>query len=148
MPLWLIYHPPTAYTDPSAKDALVKTITSVYTTFGLPAFYVVVNFIQVPLENTYIGGVTRSASDRPFVRLAADHIAHNFPRDDDKAIRAAGNTFRDVLAPRMAELGYDWEFHIAETDRRLWKINGLTPPERETEGERLWIEVNKPVPYE
>ncbi|KAL6879280.1 hypothetical protein J3F83DRAFT_712006 [Trichoderma novae-zelandiae] len=57
MPLWLIYHPPNAYTDPSTKDALVKAVTSVYTTFG------------------------------------------------------------------------------------------LTPPERGTEGERLWIEGNKPVPF-
>jgi phenylpyruvate tautomerase PptA (4-oxalocrotonate tautomerase family) len=146
MPHWQIYHPPTAYQDAESKDALAKAITAFYTGVGMPAFYVVVHFLEVPLSSTYVGAETRTPSDKPFIRLVATHIAHNYP-NDDAVIRAAGDTFNKLLAAQIEPKGSDWEFHIAETDRRLWTVNGLTPPERRTDGEALWVKENKPVPY-
>ncbi|KAL7919784.1 putative oxalocrotonate tautomerase [Trichoderma austrokoningii] len=146
MPHWLIYHPPTAYQDAESKDSLAKAITANYTKMDMPAFYVVIQFIEVPLTSTYIGAQTRDASDKPFIRLVATHVAQNYP-DNDAIVRGAGEKFNKLLAAEIGPTGYDWEFHIAETDRRLWKVNGLTPPERRSEGEALWIKENRPVPY-
>lgn len=146
MPHWLVYHPPSAYQDQESKDTLAKAITAFYTGVGMPAFYVVVQYIEVPFTSTYVGAETRGANDKPFIRLVATHIAHNYP-NDDAVLRAAGETFNKLLTAQIKPLGYDWEFHIAETDRRLWKINEFTPPERRTEGEELWVKENKAVPY-
>lgn len=146
MPHWLIYHPPSAYQDTESKDSLAKAITAFYTNVGMPAFYVIVHFIEVPLTSTYIGAQTRDATDKPFIRLVATHIAHNYP-NDDAVLRAAGDSFNKLLTAEIKPKGYDWEFHIAETDRRLWKVNEFTPPERRTEGEALWVKENRPVPY-
>jgi phenylpyruvate tautomerase PptA (4-oxalocrotonate tautomerase family) len=146
MPHWLVYHPPNAYTDDESRDALVKEITAFYVNVGMPAFYVVVNFIEVPLNGFYIGAKKRGPEDTPFIRFVATHIAHNYPQDD-AIIRAAGDTFNKLLTPLLKGKGYDWEFHITESDRRLWKVNEFTPPERRTEGEALWVKENRPVPY-
>ncbi|KAL7941786.1 putative oxalocrotonate tautomerase [Trichoderma barbatum] len=145
MPHWLVYHPPNAYTDDESKDALVKTITAFYVGVGMPAFYVVVNFIQVPYSDFYVGGVRRGPDDKPFIRFTINHVAHNFP-DDDKVRRDAGDEFNRLLTP-LLKGKYDWEFHISETDRRLWKTNEFTPPERDTDGERLWVKENRPMAY-
>ncbi|KAM0264258.1 hypothetical protein ACHAQJ_000747 [Trichoderma viride] len=146
MPHWLIYHPPNTYTDDESRDALAEKITSFYVNVGMPAFYVVVNFIEVPYSGFYIGAKRRGPDDTPFIRLVATHIAHNYP-PDDAIVRAAGNQFNDLLMPLFQANGYDWEFHITESDRRLWKVGGLTPPERHTDGERLWVKEERPVPY-
>lgn len=47
MPLWLIYHPTGTFEDNATKQALSRDITAMYTDRGLPAFYVVVNFIKL-----------------------------------------------------------------------------------------------------
>lgn len=146
MPHWLVYHPPNAYTDEASKEAFAKAITEFYVGVGLPAFYVIVNFIQVPYENYYIGGVKRGPSEKPFVRFTVNHVAHNYP-NDDKVLRDAGDTFNQLLTPLLKGKGYDWEFHIGETDRRLWKTNEFTPPEGGTDALKLWVKENRPVPY-
>ncbi|KAM6486430.1 putative oxalocrotonate tautomerase [Trichoderma sp. SZMC 28011] len=145
MPHWLVYHPPNTYTDSSSKDALVKAITDFYISVGMPAFYVVVNFIKVAHEDFYVGGVRRGPDDKPFIRFTINHVAHNYP-DDDKVRREAGDVFNRLLTPLMKGK-YDWEFHISETDRRLWKTNEFTPPEAGSEGLKLWVKENRPVPY-
>ncbi|EOD51422.1 putative 4-oxalocrotonate tautomerase protein [Neofusicoccum parvum UCRNP2] len=53
----------------------------------------------------------------------------------------------EKLKPHIADKGYDWEYHGHETDRELWKIQGMVPPDRDTEGERLWVKENKAVPF-
>lgn len=44
-------------------------------------------------------------------------------------------------------MGYDWEYSINETDRDLWKIQGLVPPMPKSEAEGEWVRGNRPVPY-
>jgi len=41
----------------------------------------------------------------------------------------------------------EWEHHIYETPRDLWRIQGLDPPPQFSDAEKLWIEKNKPVSY-
>jgi hypothetical protein len=44
--------------------------------------------------------------------------------------------------------GYDWEYHVEETNRDLWKVQGLVPPLQGTEAELEWVKENQPVPFE
>lgn len=52
MPLWISYDPVETFETDASKQALSEDITKYYIVNGLPAFYVVVNFIQLPVNNT------------------------------------------------------------------------------------------------
>lgn len=43
--------------------------------------------------------------------------------------------------------GLDWEHHIAETPRDLWRVGGLDAPPSFSEAEKIWVETNKPTPW-
>lgn len=70
MPVWRIYHPSNTFTTKAEKEALSKDITAIYTLIPLPAFYVVVLFIPLPEENTFIGGEVRVC--RHFVKVCRE----------------------------------------------------------------------------
>lgn len=149
MPLWLIYHPPNTFTSPSSKQALSADITKIYTSVGLPAFYVIVNFIPVPSDSTYIGGRPNDSSNghNPFIRIQVDHIAVRLKDDDAEYARVTAAIDR-ALKPHIADKGYDWEYHVDETERRLWKIQGLAPPPHGSEAEKGWAEANVAAAWE
>ncbi|KAL8345372.1 hypothetical protein RB601_005419 [Gaeumannomyces tritici] len=169
MPLWLIYHPSEVFTDPESKRALAADITSIYTAVGLPrespkfgytrtpcsslsyplklaAFYVGVNFIQLPASDMFSGGEPL-AGKTPFVRISVSHVARRLP-EDEKVYRKFTDSLNRMLKPHLTDKGIDWEFFIAETDRKLWMTSGLYPPESGSEAEKLWVAQNKPVAYE
>ncbi|AEO58220.1 hypothetical protein MYCTH_50286 [Thermothelomyces thermophilus ATCC 42464] len=158
MPLWQIFHPPSTFTTPASKQALAADLTSIYTSAGLPAFYVVVHFIPVPGADTFVGGRPRSedAGARPFVRFVADHIAvHVTPKNgDDDDVESVQKTTRVLdrvhaaIRPHVREQDCDWEVHIDETPRGLWAINGLVPPPFGSDAEKRWAELNRPVEWE
>ncbi|CAG7925515.1 unnamed protein product [Penicillium olsonii] len=145
MPLWQIYHPVGTYEDPASKASFAKDITKIYTDVGLPAFYVVVNFIPLQKEDLLVGG--EFLEENPFIRIVITNIAIKMPEIDEVYARFTSSVDK-VLQPHIAERGYDWEYHVAETDRRLWKINGLIPPPWKSEQEQLWVEQNRAVPYD
>lgn len=74
MPLWRIFSAPSTFSA-AQKAALAKSITSLYTSAGLPAFYVNVIFIPVPSDSFYIGGQPQSN----MVRITIEHIAIHWP---------------------------------------------------------------------
>jgi hypothetical protein len=41
----------------------------------------------------------------------------------------------------------EWEIHIAETPRSLWRVQGLDPPPANSDAEKDWVEKNLPVPF-
>jgi len=41
----------------------------------------------------------------------------------------------------------EWEHHISETPRDLWRVQGIDPPPAYSDGEKMWLEKNKPLPY-
>jgi hypothetical protein len=145
MPLWQIYHPTGTFKDTVSKQALAEDITKMYTGIGLPSFYVVAQFIQMSESDVWVGGQPKIAN--PFIRVVITQIAVRLP-DDDVAYKKNTTTIDNVLKPHIADKGYDWEYHVDETERRLWKINGMIPPLWKSEEERLWCTENKPVPYE
>lgn len=142
MPLWLIYHPPGTFEDNATKQALSRDITAMYTDRGLPAFYVVVNFIKLAGNDVCIGG--RPNTDIPFIRIVVNHIAITQPNTDE-AYHRVTTRISQILKPYIADKGYDEEFHIDETERRLWRIQGMDPPPFESEQERVWATANKAV---
>lgn len=38
--------------------------------------------------------------------------------------------------------------HIDETERRLWTLNGMSPPPFRSEDEKIWKHENRPIPPE
>ncbi|KAF1819137.1 uncharacterized protein K489DRAFT_384040 [Dissoconium aciculare CBS 342.82] len=144
MPLWIVYHPSTTFQTEEEKGAFSKDVTQIYTSVGLPAFYVVVNFIKLEEGETWVGGEKRTA--KPFIRLAIDHIAINLP-NEDASYRRVTSKIDQTLKPHIEDKGYDWEYHVSETERRLWKVNGLIPPAHPSEEEKLWVERNRAVEY-
>ncbi|GES64831.1 hypothetical protein ATEIFO6365_0009032000 [Aspergillus terreus] len=143
MPLWLIYHTPNTFEDVGSKQALVEDVTKIYTNVGLPPFYVVVNFIRLSSEDVWVGGEPRT--ERPFVRIMIDHIAVRL-ENDDSMYKRTSDAINNALKPHLADKGYGWEFHVDETERRLWRINGLIPPPFKSDDERKWANENKASP--
>jgi hypothetical protein len=126
MPLWIIYHAVGIFPTSSSKQSLADAITSFYTSIGLPAFYVVVNFVPLPPGNIFMGGKNPPTS-RPFVRFVVDHVAIHQPSKTRKTFAAGRMT--EMLGPHVG--GCDWELHVDETPKELWRINGIVPPPSE-----------------
>jgi len=145
MPLWLIFHAPGTFEDSSTKQAFADDITKMYTELNLPAFYVVVNFIKLSAEDVWIGG--KQKIDKHFIRVIINHVAFHVP-DSDAAYQRAVSRIDTILKPHVYDKGYDSEFHVDETDRRLWKINGMIPPAYGSEEEQLWVKEGRAVAYE
>lgn len=83
----------------------------------------------------------------PFIRIVITHIAINMP-NEDATYRRSTSRIDKILKPNVADLGYDWEYHVAETERRLWKVNGMIPPPWKSEEEKVWVKENRPVAYD
>ncbi|KAF2016000.1 hypothetical protein BU24DRAFT_422317 [Aaosphaeria arxii CBS 175.79] len=146
MPLWNIYHPDGIFEDDESKAALSADVTTYYTEAGLPAFYVVINYIKMSGNTTWVGGRLPS-KEEPFVRITMDHIAIRLP-DSDTMYRRVADRLDAIIRKHLEPKGYHWEFHVNETERRLWKINGLFPPPFRSDEEKIWFEQNKATPWE
>lgn len=147
MPLWQIYHPPGTFEDNATKQAFAEDITKIYTAVGLPAFYVVTHFNKMDNSNVYLSGKPSAENEKPFVRVVITHIAVRLP-DTDAAYLQMTSRLDVVMKAHLLDKGYDFEYHVDETERRLWKINSLIPPPFKSEEERVWVKENRPVPYE
>ncbi|KAG7441660.1 uncharacterized protein BT62DRAFT_833173, partial [Guyanagaster necrorhizus] len=62
IPLHRFYVPPNLYSNED-KQALAKHITNLYARRGLPEFYVVVLFVEVPRQGYFVGGKARGNAD-------------------------------------------------------------------------------------
>ncbi|MFC5064799.1 tautomerase family protein [Actinomycetospora atypica] len=140
MPLWSIHHSPGLYTAEDKRN-FANDVTGIYTRIGLPPFYVVVAFHEVDPENLFVGGESTDAA----VRVVIEHIARHTEAPEDR--RRIGDTITRVVAPYTTDRGLHTEFHVDETPRDLWMINGMWPPPAGSDGEKLWAEENATVPY-
>lgn len=94
----------------------------------------------------WVGG-KKVKKERPFIRLAIEHIAVTLPNEDE-VYKKTANKVDAAIKPHISDKGYDWEFHIDETERRLWKINGIFPPAFKSEEEKVWARENRAVSFE
>lgn len=147
MPLWQIYHPAGTFEDDASKQAFAKDITQMYTELGLPSFYVVAYFHKQEHGDAFIGGTCKAPGTVPFIRVVINHIAIHVPDVDQMYLRTTSR-LDQIMKPHLVDKGYDFEYHVSETERRLWKINGLIPPQFKSEEEQLWVRENRPVLYE
>jgi phenylpyruvate tautomerase PptA (4-oxalocrotonate tautomerase family) len=137
MPLWNVYCPEGAYTAED-KQAFAERVTGMYTEWGIPRFYVSVVFQETPRESFYIGGEPTD----DFVRIWVHEIARRVPEGAEgwwmKRIRET------VVDPFVHGRRLRSEIHIATTPRELWSINGLRPPNENTDEEKRWAAENTP----
>ncbi|KAJ6088512.1 oxalocrotonate tautomerase [Penicillium sp. IBT 16267x] len=147
MPLWQIYHPHGTFEDNASKQAFADDITKAYVGLGLPAFYVITQFHKMENSDVFVGGKIRTATDKPFVRVVIVHIAIHAPNSDAAYLRTTSR-LDGIMKPHLLDKGYEFEYHVSETERRLWKIDSLIPPPFKSAEERVWVEENKALPYE
>lgn len=58
------------------------------------------------------------------------------------------NKIDEALAPHLKDRGdLTWEYHIVETERMLWKVNSIVPPEPGTLAEKRWKRENRASEY-
>ncbi|KAG9075966.1 hypothetical protein FRC06_009786 [Ceratobasidium sp. 370] len=139
MPMHRIYSVPGLY-SPSEKAAMAKAITSLYTS-TLPAFYVVVLFIDVAKDSYFIGGEL----NHKFVRFNVQHLARHFTNERKIGFMQA---YSQAVKPFTADKGLDWEVNIDEADPLTWHENGMSPPAPNSPGEAIWKQENRAVPFE
>ncbi|KAF7368652.1 Tautomerase-3 domain-containing protein [Mycena venus] len=137
MPLHRIFIPKGLY-NPADKSALSQAITELYAV-KMPAFYVVVLFIELGPEDYFVGG----KSTQRMVRISVEHLARNFK--DDALKRAFMDRYEAALAPFTKARGIDWEVQVTDCDRMLWNLNGIAPPLENTEEEKIWKQENRVV---
>ncbi|MCQ6245982.1 tautomerase family protein [Streptomyces malaysiensis] len=140
MPLWHVYHPVDAYSA-EQKRQFAADVTEFYTRAGLPKFYVVTLFHDIPESSFLVGG---KPSDNT-VRVVIEHIARHLTDPDRR--RKSAEALNRLLAPHTLDRGLHCEFHIDETPRDQWMIDGRWPPPAGSEAERLWVSENRPVAY-
>lgn len=146
MPLWQIYHSKGTFEDVETKQAFVNDITSYYTL--LPPFYVVVQFFPMPLESTWRGG--EAIAEKPFVRIVINHVAivaSDSTDDAETYYKRVSGRINEVVTPHIYDKGYDAEWHVYESDRRLWRLDGLIAPPFRSETEKEWKAANKALPW-
>ncbi|WP_433733533.1 tautomerase family protein [Nocardia sp. CA-129566] len=140
MPLWRIYHPANTYT-PEDKQNFAQDITAYYTRVGLPEFYTVALFHELPADSFYVGGKPTAAS----VRIIIDHLARQL--DDPEMRKRMTRGLDALMAPYTHDRGLHLEFNINEVPRDTWMIAGLFPPPIGSDIEQVWAKENKPIPY-
>ena len=157
MPLWNVYHPPSAFATAEEKAAFVKDINDYYCVKGtLPPIYVVVNFITLPSTHIYRAGRPISELDTPFIRLAISHLAVHTQDwkdptvgelDEETAYAKVRAGIDGAIQKSIRDKGYYYEYSVSEESRGMWKIDGFVPPPWRSEGERKWATEGKAVPY-
>jgi phenylpyruvate tautomerase PptA (4-oxalocrotonate tautomerase family) len=140
MPLWHVYHPADAYSEQQKRE-FAEDATEFYARFGLPKFYVVMLFHEIPQASFLVGGEPSNET----VRVVIEHIARH--AEDPGLRERMGEALSRLLAPHTLDRGLHCEFHIDETPRDLWVIDGLRPPPTGSEAEKRWVRENRPVPY-
>ncbi|KAH8434439.1 tautomerase family protein [Aspergillus melleus] len=138
MPLWQIHHGSQTLSDED-KKALAKQITEVYVNYGLPAFYVRVEYQEMSPTTSFTGG----EHNPKFVGLTVYHLARQMTSDSQ--VQRFLSDVDTVLTPLFEPKGIDWEYFVTEAPSNLWKINGLVPPPAGSEGEKQWRRLNRPV---
>lgn len=133
MPKWVFHHTKGAFTLED-KEKLAKGMSNIYTTFGLPAFFAHVQFIELAPGDFWSGGVQ---PDHPSSTISIYHAAANVrnPLEGETFLKALDDVLRPVLKPK----GIRWESNVYETPRDLWRLQGLAVPDFNTEMHNRWI---------
>ena len=111
-----------------------------YADVGLPRFYASVVFHELPKNSFFVGG--KATND--FVRIWIDQIARTTAPERRARWLERINT---TLDPFVRERGYRWEVHIDITPMDFWNIQGMKPPDPNSEAEKKWVKDDRPSAY-
>jgi phenylpyruvate tautomerase PptA (4-oxalocrotonate tautomerase family) len=145
MPLWSFHYTAGAL-GISQREQLAKSITKIYTSAGMPAFYVQVRFTENPPNTAYTGGEdvsSRKEGRSNYAMIEIWHIARTFTSETAK--RQFINATNKVLGRVLDLSEWKYEHAVVEGPRDLWRINGWTPPPTGSETEAKWFEENRPI---
>jgi hypothetical protein len=92
MPFWRIFAHPDTFSYEQRKG-LTAAITKLYTDVGLPAFYVIVIFINAGEDQVWMGGQPK----KNFVRIVIEQIARTMPGPETEAGRAHRTWWMDNI---------------------------------------------------
>ncbi|KAJ8061512.1 hypothetical protein OCU04_009326 [Sclerotinia nivalis] len=152
MPLIRIHHPSSrTFTNAKERKAFSDDIVNMYTSYGLPPFYVIVLFIPIPDDCVFVGGrsderANADPNEQPMIRIAIDHIARTIesPEAGIKYFKALDK----ILKTHILDKGYEVEYHLIESPREFCKMNGMYLPPNDSEAEAVWARENRTSPYE
>jgi hypothetical protein len=88
----------------------------------------------------FVGGESRPN----FVNLSIAHIARSHKHETD---RMDFLKKIDLILERFKTKGLDWEYFIVDTLRQQWKINGMYPPLADSDEEKEWVRLNRPIKH-
>lgn len=140
MPRWTI-HSVAGALSPSEKDQIAKQVTDLYTSLGLPAFFINVFFHEHSVGNFYCGGKAQHNS----IFFHIDHAARNFETEEVRSAFIA--KVNSIMQPILGEKKKKWEYNIYEHPRDNWRINGMVPPIDHPEILKKWVEKDEAVPW-
>ena len=98
------------------------------------------NSHELPKNSFFVGG--KATND--FVRIWIDQIARTTAPERRAWWLERVNT---TLNPFVRERGYRWEVHIDQTPIDFWTIQGMKPPDPDSEAEKHWIKEDRPSAY-
>lgn len=132
MPKWVFHCTKGAFTRED-KQKLARGMSNIYVTFGLPAFYAHVHFIEFEPDNIWSGG----EPSKPSTTIAIYHAAANIrnEQEGEMFLKALDDVVRPVLKPK----GIRWESNIYETPRFNWRLQGMAPPDFDSDMHKKWI---------
>ena len=146
MPLWDINYTAGGLSA-QQRQSLADAITKIYTTLGLPPFYVQVRFRESAPTSLFVGGQdyssTTGTNSQKHLSVQIVHVARSF--DSETAKQRFLTKVDRVLNPLLDGKGWNWEYWVMEGPRELWKINGLVPPPTGSEMEKKWYKANRPL---
>lgn len=136
MPLWQIYHPSNAFSSAAERQQLSAAITSIYVAVGLPPFYVVVVFREQPADTVFVGGEARPSGNegdeaKTFIRIVVKNIARRLPDGVNDRKTKFLQRVDAALHPFIAAKGWDWEYHVEETEVSQFAFHLYATHERE-----------------
>lgn len=136
MPRWVFSYTKGALAHED-KEKLAKGMSNIYTTFGLPAFLAHVQFFEMGSGDFWSGGELA----HPCTTISIYHAAANIRNEaeGEHFLKALDDVVRPVLKPK----GVTWESNVYEFPRINWRVQGMKPPQFNTEMSNRWIRDNK-----
>lgn len=107
MPLHRIYAATGTFSPPE-KKAIAQSITNIYNSIPIPAFYTVVVFIDVDEESIFVGG----ESNARFVRIVSQHLARSYSTPEASAKASFLDRENIILRLLLRELDFSKEFCV------------------------------------
>ncbi|KAH7165209.1 putative oxalocrotonate tautomerase [Dactylonectria macrodidyma] len=135
MPKWVFHHSKGSFTRED-KEKLAKGMSNIYTTFGLPAFFAHVHFIELTEDEMWTGGKPSPLS----ATISIYHAAANIRSvgEGEEFQKALDDVVRPVLKPKNIR----WESNVYETPREWWRLQGMAPPDFNTDMLKKWVKDN------